>query len=134
MSLERKWAYRIEHILDAIAKIQRYTANLSEAEFAQNELIIDAVIRNFQVIGEAARGVPNEAQSRFSDIPWTQMMGMRNIIVHGYDVIRLDIVWRTIQNDLPPLLGPLTMVLQSARREDDVSGQADQGNSLDPPS
>ena len=117
-SSERKWAFRIEHILDAIAKIQRYTANRTEDEFARDDLVVDAVVRNFQVIGEAARNVPQEAQAAHAHILWSSMMGMRNIIVHGYDVIRLDIVWRTIQDDLPTLVEPLRAIAQSVRESE----------------
>lgn len=118
MSSHRKWALRIEHILDAIDKIQRYTADLTEASFARDEMVVDAVIRNFQVIGEAARNVPKDVQSRFPAIPWASMMGTRHVIVHGYDIVRLDIIWRTIQDDLPPLVQPLRDALRQAEIED----------------
>jgi len=122
MSSGRKWAYRIEHILEAVAKIRRYTAGMSEAEFVRNDLVADAVIRNFQVIGEAARQVPPDAVALHVDIPWKQMAGMRNIIVHGYDVVRLDIVWRTVQEDLPALIDPLNAALKVARAAEDDGG------------
>ena len=115
---QRKWAFRIEHILDAIGKIQRYTAGMDESQFVNNDMAVDAVIRNFQVIGEAARQVPSDAQARHPTVPWAQMMGMRNVIVHGYDVIRLDIVWRTVQHDLSPLIVPLQALLEQARIEE----------------
>lgn len=127
MSLERKWAYCIEHILDAISRIQRYTANMTEPEFTANLLVVDAVIRNFQVIGEAARRVPIELQARHPEIPWAQMMGMRNVIVHGYDVIRLDIVWRTIQENLPPLIEPLKAAHQRALEAEQANRTAHDG-------
>jgi len=60
MSVERKWAFRIEHILAAIIKIQRYTDGMTEESFAADERTVDAVIRNFQVIGEATRHVPRD--------------------------------------------------------------------------
>jgi len=118
MSLQRKWALRIEHILDAIEKILRYTADLDEASFAHSPMVVDAVIRNFQVVGEAARHVPEDVQARFPEIPWSLMMRTRHVIVHGYDVVRLDIIWRTIQVDLPPLIRPLHAVLRQAKIDD----------------
>ena len=118
MSSPRKWAFRIEHILDAIAKIQQYTAGLTEASFAGQSMVVDAVIRNFQVIGEAARRVPDEVQAQFPHIPWSLMIGMRHIVVHGYDAVRLDIVWRTIEHDLPPLIEPLQELLAHAKQSD----------------
>jgi uncharacterized protein with HEPN domain len=117
-SSDRKWAYRIEHILDAIAKIQQYTGGMDESAFAANDLVIDAVIRNFQFIGEAARNIPAGVQAKHAHIPWASMIGMQNVIVHGYDVVRLDIVWRTIGDHLPPLIDPLRKLRQVARIEE----------------
>jgi uncharacterized protein with HEPN domain len=111
MSTESRWQIRIEHILEAISKIERYTAGLSEAAFASQEMAVDAVIRNFQVIGEAARHVPDAVQARYPEVPWSLMQGMRHILVHDYFTVKLDIVWRTIQQSLPPLLAPLQRIL-----------------------
>jgi uncharacterized protein with HEPN domain len=124
MSSPRKWALRVEHILDAIAKIERYVDDLDEESFSANSLVVDAVIRNFQVLGEAARHVPEDIQKRFPEIPWSLMMGTRHVIVHGYDVVRLDIIWRTIKDDLPPLVAPLTAVLDTARAEEDAADES----------
>lgn len=112
MSVERKWAFRIEHILAAIAKIQRYTQGMTEESFAADERTVDAVIRNFQVIGEAARHVPQDVQTRYQEIPWSLMQGMRHVLVHDYDAVKLEVVWRTIQEKLPPLIAPLQNVLK----------------------
>jgi len=112
MSVERKWAFRIAHILEAIAKIQRYTQGMTEESFAADERTVDAVIRNFQVIGEAARHVPRDMQTRYQEIPWSLMQGMRHVLVHGYDMVKLEVVWRTMQEELPPLIEPLRNVLK----------------------
>jgi uncharacterized protein with HEPN domain len=114
MSVERAWAFRIDHILQAIDKIQRYTAGMTVQSFASDELIVDAVIRNFLVIGEAARKIPAEVQRAHPEIPWAQMQGMRNILAHDYDVVKLDIVWNTIQTNLPPLVAPLQRLLHES--------------------
>lgn len=111
MSTEKKWTFRIEHILQAIEKIQRYTAGMTEESFRASEMTVDAVIRNFQIIGEAVRHVPPDVQAKYPDVPWSLMQGMRHVLVHGYDVVKLDVVWRTIQEDLPPLIEPLQNVL-----------------------
>lgn len=115
MSVRRKWGFRVEHILEAIGKIQQYTAGMTEERFAANQMAVDAVIRNFLVIGEATRHVPEHVQRSYSEIPWALMHGMRNVLVHDYDTIKLEIVWRTIQEKLPPLLEPLRRLLQEVR-------------------
>jgi uncharacterized protein with HEPN domain len=111
MSPDKRWQMRIEHILQAIGKIQRYTIGLSFDSFAADEKTVDAVVRNFQILGEAARKVPNDVQSNYPEIPWTIMQGMRHILVHDYFKVKVDIVWRTIQTDLPSLVGPLERIL-----------------------
>jgi len=107
MSAHRKWHFRIEHILDAIAKIQRYTAGMSEEAFTADDLVVDAVQRNFTIIGEAARQIPVDTQRKHPEIPWAHMQGMRNILVHEYDAVKLHVIWRTIQSNLLPLIQPL---------------------------
>jgi uncharacterized protein with HEPN domain len=73
---------------------------------------VDAVQRNFTVIGEAVRQIPPAIQGKHPEIPWAQMQGMRNILVHEYDAVKLDVIWRTIQNNLPPLVKPLRKLVQ----------------------
>ncbi len=112
MSAEKRWQVRIEHMLEAIGKIERYTAGMTEAAFAEESMVVDAVIRNFQVIGEAVRHVPDEVRARYAAIPWPLIQGMRHILVHDYYAVKLDVVWRTIQQSLPPLLEPLRNILK----------------------
>jgi uncharacterized protein with HEPN domain len=107
VSLEREWGFRINHILDAIEKIQRYTSEMDFEQFAGDDRTVDAVIRNFLVIGEATRHVPDEVRASCTEIPWKLMEGMRHVLVHDYETVRLDTLWRTIIDDLPPLVVPL---------------------------
>lgn len=75
-------------------------------------MAFDAVIRNFQVIGEAARKMPKEVQVRYALMPWSLMQGMRHVLVHDYHRIDGGIVWRAIQKDLPALIEPLRNILR----------------------
>jgi uncharacterized protein with HEPN domain len=77
MSSDKKWSFRLQHILHAIEKIQRYTEEHTEESFGSDEKTIDAVIRNFQVIGEAARLIPDNVQSAHPDIPWSDMQNSK---------------------------------------------------------
>lgn len=107
----RKWKFRIGHILEAIAKIQAYTADMSLDDFVANDLVLDAVLRNFTIIGEATRHVPSDVTATYSDIPWRLMQDMRNVVVHDYPNVHITVVWDTIQNDLPSLVEPLRKLL-----------------------
>ena len=103
---EQRLADYLGHILQAIDRIQRYTEALDEAAFARSEMAQDAVIRNLEVIGEASRNV-ERAHAEFAaahpELPLTVAYEMRNALSHGYFKVDLEIVWRTIKNDLPPL-------------------------------
>jgi uncharacterized protein with HEPN domain len=102
----------VEDILGSIEKVQRYTQNLSFEEFCLDDMAIDAVIRNFGIIGEAARYITAAIQDRYPAIPWAKMRGMRNAVIHGYDEVNLSIVWSTIRDDLPPLMPLLQDMLR----------------------
>jgi uncharacterized protein with HEPN domain len=78
MSPERRWQLRVEHMLAAISNIQRSVAGLTAEQFASEGMIVDAVIRNFQVLGEAARHVPDDIQARYPEVPWSVIQGMRH--------------------------------------------------------
>ncbi|HEX3313599.1 MAG TPA: DUF86 domain-containing protein [Gemmataceae bacterium] len=111
MSSDRLWQHRIGHILDSFERILTYTAGMTKRSLEKNQMAVDAVIRNFQVIGEAAKHVPKPIRNRYPEIPWSMMQGMRHIVVHDYDQIDMNRVWQTIKDDLPPLLGPLRTIL-----------------------
>jgi uncharacterized protein with HEPN domain len=96
----------LSHILAAIERIERHTAAVDELGFLNSELIQDAVIRNIEIIGEAANNI-QRVDAAFAaahgEIPWQVMYAMRNRLSHGYDQVDFEMVWRTIGNDLPDL-------------------------------
>ena len=93
----------LQDILQAIVKIERYTDGLSYEEFTVNDMAIDAVIRNFEIIGEAASHVPEAVRQRNAAIPWDKMKAMRNIMIHEYFGVDLETVWKTVKMSLPAL-------------------------------
>ncbi len=93
----------IDHILQAIAKIKKYTDDITREEFELDEMLQDAVIRNIEIIGEATKNLSKEFRELRSDIPWRAMSGMRDKLIHDYVGIDFDVIWKTIQEDLPTL-------------------------------
>lgn len=93
----------LHHILDAIHRIQGYLAGVSYEEFLQHYLLQDGTVRQLEIIGEAARNVSSTLRSAHPEVPWTEMVGIRNKLIHAYFEVRLPIVWDTTQYDLPPL-------------------------------
>ena len=99
----RDWSFRIKDILHAIDKIEQYTKNMTASEFKKNELVKDAVIRNFEIIGEASNSVPIVIQNAHPHIPWRQMIGLRNLLIHEYFGVDVSAVWQTANTHLPTL-------------------------------
>lgn len=93
----------IEHILLCIDKIQQYTKNLTPQDFNNDELIQDAVIRNIEIIGEATKKISKHLKSQYHEIPWKEMSGMRDKLIHDYFGVDVDVVWQTVKEDIPYL-------------------------------
>ncbi|MCD6081228.1 MAG: DUF86 domain-containing protein [Candidatus Omnitrophica bacterium] len=110
---KRNFKLYLKDILDAIAKIEEYTKDLSYEKFAEDNMVIDAVIRNFEIIGEASKNIPEEIKTSYPDIPWKEMAGMRDKVIHEYFGIDLDIVWKTIKARLSSLKESLLKILNS---------------------
>jgi uncharacterized protein with HEPN domain len=91
----------LEHILLSITKIKEYTKDLYKTDFDSNELVQDAVIRNIEIIGEATKKISKELKSKYKEIPWREMSGMRDKLIHDYMGIDVDVVWKTLTDDIP---------------------------------
>ncbi len=92
----------LKHIQDAIARIESYTAQGRKAFFG-NTMVQDAVIRNLEVIGEAVKQLPEDLRERYPHIPWRSITALRNVLIHEYFGVDLEIVWRVVQKRLPTL-------------------------------
>ncbi|MEW6691143.1 MAG: DUF86 domain-containing protein [Pseudomonadota bacterium] len=117
----------LEHVVAAIERIKSYTASLDKAAFCTDQKTQDAVIRNLEVIGEAARRILDEhpeLAARYSAIPWKTIYAMRNRLSHGYFEINLEVVWETIRRSLPELEQHVRAMLQN--------GEPDAGSSSEP--
>jgi uncharacterized protein with HEPN domain len=109
----RTWQKRIQDILQSISGIQQRTAGKSLQEIQHDETLTKAILYDFMVIGEAARNISAEIQSRYPTIPWRVMGDMRNIVAHEYFQIDIETIWETIQQDLPSLIPQLQAILNS---------------------
>jgi uncharacterized protein with HEPN domain len=108
----RDWRNRLLDIVEASERIDRYTAGMTIDTFMANDLVADGVTRNLSIIGEAVRHVPEHVQTRFPNVPWRLIRDMRNVLIHDYPAIDLEIVWRTIQDDLPPTIARIREILE----------------------
>jgi len=94
----------IDDIKDSAKRILEYTQDMSFEQFSENQMAIDAVIRNLEVIGEAVTHLPDNIQNQYPNVPWRSIKGMRNILVHEYWGVDLEILWATIQESIPQLV------------------------------
>jgi uncharacterized protein with HEPN domain len=92
----------LQDILEKIERIERYTIQ-GKAHFLTDELLQDAVVRNFEIIGEAVRYLSDTTQRRYPVVRWKDFVGFRNILIHQYDNVKMTIVWVAIEQDLPIL-------------------------------
>ena len=104
------------HILEAISQIQNYCEDLDEVTFLKNRMIQDAVIRNFEIIGEASKNVERVAPEFIAahpELPLAFAYDMRNLLAHGYYKVDVAVVWKTIERDLPFLQQQVTMAIRN---------------------
>ena len=107
----------VADMLKAIDKMGRYTEGMDATSFAADEFTVDAVLRNLMVLGEAARNVPSEVRDAHPEIPWSRMVGLRNIVAHVYFGVDLEVVWKTVHEDLPPLRAAVSELLAGLAAE-----------------
>ncbi len=108
---DRDFRLYLHDIVDAIQTITEYTKDCDYERFSSNPMILDAVIRNFLIIGEAANKVPEAIKDAHPDLPWKKMYDMRNKLVHDYLNMDASILWETLQNNLPDLAQMISKVL-----------------------
>lgn len=114
------------HIVDAAKRIGTYTAGMTRDRFLASTLVQDAVIRNLEVIGEAARNIELADPgypAQHPGIAWSSMQGMRHRLAHGYYRVNLDIVWVTVERDVPQLLVQVERALASPDKPDSASDE-----------
>lgn len=101
---KREYKDFVKDIIDSIQDIEQFIGTLSYEEFVGDRKTMNAVIRSIEIIGEAAKNIPDSIKDMNADVPWKKMSGMRDKLIHGYFGIDNEILWKTIKEDLPPLL------------------------------
>lgn len=100
----------LDDIVESIERVEQYIKGISFEEFVKDQKTIDAVVRNLEIIGEAASRLPDDFKGRHSNIEWHKVVGLRHRIVHVYFGIDLQIIWEIVQKDLPLLLQDLSRI------------------------
>lgn len=102
----------LNHILISINKIEGYTKGMKKLNFIKNNLICDAVVRNIEIIGEAVKNLPMDFRKKYNYVPWKDIAGMRDRIVHFYFGIDYNLVWEVVVKDLPRLKKQIEHILE----------------------
>ena len=109
---QREYLDYLQDILDATRKARRFVADMEYDEFAADDKTLFAVVRALEVIGEATKKVPHSVRARYPTVPWRDMAGIRDKLIHEYYGVNLQVVWRTLQEDLPPLEAGIQQVIE----------------------
>ena len=108
---EREWRFYVRDMIGFAQKALAYTAGLDRDGFVWNEIVFDATVRNIELIGEAARSIPDDIRQAHPQIPWRQLIATRNRLVHAYLGLDGDVLWSIVRDDLPDLVSALNDVL-----------------------
>ncbi len=105
----------LQHIMESIQKIEKYLNTLTKDQFLENDSIQDAVIRRFEIIGEATKNLSKTFRNRYPEVPWRLMAGTRDVFIHDYFGIDLDSVWDAAKEDLPGLKKQLEKIIKAEK-------------------
>lgn len=113
-SEKRKWKFRIRHMLAAIEECRGFVEGMTYAQFCADAKTMKAIVWNIATLGEAAAHVPEAVRQAYPGVPWADIRGMRNHIVHAYERIDAEIVWQVVKEELPPLVAELQRIEREA--------------------
>lgn len=103
----------LAHILDSIQLIEEYSKKLNQAKFLKKTSLQDAIIRRLEIIGEAVKNLPSSYKTKYPDVPWKQMAGMRDILIHEYFDVDLFLTWKVVKHEIPLIKKKLSVILSS---------------------
>ncbi len=106
----------LEHILESIKDIESYSKGISKNRFFKDKQLQDAIVRRIEIIGEAVRNIPDDVKNKYATISWKEIVGTRDIFIHHYFGIDLEIVWSIVKNDLPDLKKKIRTVLEDIEK------------------
>ncbi|MCX6822164.1 MAG: DUF86 domain-containing protein [Candidatus Aenigmarchaeota archaeon] len=109
----------IKHILESIERIEEYVKEISEKQFFEETQVQDAIIRRIEIIGEATKNLPNGFRKKHSEVPWNEITGARDKLIHGYFGVDLDLTWDIVKKDLPELKKKVEKILKEIEETKD---------------
>ncbi len=121
--VKREFILYLEDMLQSMNRIEEYLGELDFRNFKMNYLVVDAIIRNFEVIGEASKNIPKYIQEKYPEIPWRKMVGLRNLIAHEYFGVDYEMIWEISRNNLPKNRTDLAQIIKKEKAQGDSDVQ-----------
>jgi uncharacterized protein with HEPN domain len=116
MKSKRDYSDYLMDMLEASTKAIQFLKDVNFQAFSKHEEKVFAVIRALEIIGEAARNIPKSMRERYVDVPWDDIIGMRNKVIHGYFGVDVEVIWKTVHEDLPPLQTRMMKILEDLNK------------------
>ena len=114
--MNRTWEDYADDIVTSMEDIRGFTAGMDFERFSADKKTVNAVLRSLEVMGEAAKKIPDDVRRRHQEVPWKHIAGMRDKLIHEYFGVDLEIVWGVVQQELPPLRPYFDKVLHESRQ------------------
>ncbi len=113
--MSRNWIFYLEDITESARKILRYSQGLTVDQFQSQDMVFDAVVRNLEIIGEAAKHLPPEGRALMPDVDWSKVAGSCDVLVHGYFGLDVHLIWDVVQSKVPALLSSVEKALEQLK-------------------
>jgi uncharacterized protein with HEPN domain len=115
--INREFILYLEDMFQSMQRIEEYLGGLDFKKFKETYIVVDAVIRNFEIIGEASRKIPIDIQVKYTEMPWRKMYGLRNLIAHEYFGIDYEMIWEIAKNNLPQNRKDLQKIIEKEKAQ-----------------
>jgi uncharacterized protein with HEPN domain len=113
----REYVDYLQDILDTIVKAEQFIEGMDFGSFCADDKTVFAVVRALEIVGEATKKIPDEVRDNYPNLPWREMAGLRDKLAHDYFGVNLDVVWKTVTDDLPKLKSGVSSVVEAESRE-----------------